>query len=194
MITKNEKKVLRMLFAELGKDNSINQIAKACNLAPNGAFKILRKFEKEGILEAKNIANIKSYKLNFNNEKTRNILELSLIPEINGRIKFRLDDLKPLKELTISCIIFGSYIDPKKEPNDLDILFILDKNKFTSFKTKSSQIYQIIPLKIHEVLQTKEDFEKNIAINNIITEIIKTGIILWGYKEIIELVKNEYKR
>ena len=33
MITKNEKKVLRMLFAELGKDNSINQIAKACNLA-----------------------------------------------------------------------------------------------------------------------------------------------------------------
>ena len=49
MITKNEKKVLRMLFAELGKDNSINQIAKACNLAPNGAFKILRKFEKEGM-------------------------------------------------------------------------------------------------------------------------------------------------
>ena len=59
MITINEKKILRFLLVNFNKDYSINEIARNCNLAPNGAYEILRKFEEKEILSAKKIANLK---------------------------------------------------------------------------------------------------------------------------------------
>jgi len=41
------------------EEDSINQIARKCKIAPNGTLKILKKFEREGILKFKKIANIK---------------------------------------------------------------------------------------------------------------------------------------
>jgi len=193
MLTANEKKILKMLLTTFGENYSINQIAKKCSITPNGTLKILRKFEKEGILESKKIANISSYSINFKNEKTKSILELALISDLTGKLKFRHEDLKQLKEITKACIFFGSYINSKREPNDLDILFIIDKKSFNSYKEKSLQIYKTIPVKVHDVLQTEEDFSKNIKNKDkVVLETLKTGIILWGYKKIIELIENEY--
>lgn len=195
MFTLNEKNVLKMIFTVLDNEYSINNIAKNCNITPNGALKILKKFEKEGVLKSKKVANIKSYSINFENEKTKNILELVLIPDLRGRLKYRIEDLSLLREVTKAAIIFGSYVDLKKEPNDLDILFILGKTKFKAYKDKSSRIYEIIPVKVHDVLQTEEDFKANIIKKDkVILEILKKGIILWGQKKIVELVENGYKK
>jgi len=195
MLTINEKKVLKLLFTAFDEDYSINNIAKKCSLSPNGAAKILNKFEKQGILKPKKIANIKSYKINFENEKTPIILELTLIPKLEKRLKYRLDDLKELKEITKICIIFGSYINISKKPNDLDILFVLDKNNFKKYKKKLPNLREIIPVKIHDVLQTEEDLKQNIIQKDkIILDILKTGIILWGQKTIVEIIKDVYKR
>lgn len=195
MLTTNEKKVLRILLTLFRENYSINQIAKECSITPNGTLKILRKFEKEGILKSKKIANIIAYSIDFNNEKTKNVLELSLSEDLTGRVKFRYEDLMPLKEITEVCILFGSYIDLKKEPNDMDVLFILNKLQFKEYKEKSLQIYKTIPIKVHDVLQTEEDLKKNIANNDkVIIEILKKGKIFWGSKKIIEIIENEYKR
>lgn len=184
-----------MLLTSFGEDYSINQIAKNCNIAPNGALKILRKFEKEGVLKSRKIANINSYSINFENDKTKNIIELTLISDLTGKLKFRYEDLKPLKDVTKECIAFGSYTNLKKEPNDLDILFILDREKFKLYKEKSSQIYKTIPVKVHDILQTEEDFKENIKNRDrVVIEILRTGIVLWGYRKIIELIENEYKK
>jgi len=195
MITNNEKKVLKMLLYAFEKSYSINKIARDCDLAPNGALKILRKFEKEGILEFENIGNIKSYQLNFENEKTKNILKLALIPEITGRIKFRAEDLSPLRKLASVGIIFGSYTNMKKEPNDIDLFLIISNNEFNNYKKETSQIYKTIPIKVHDVIQTKKDVIENLRKKDeVIIEILKTGIILWGYDEIINIIENGYKR
>jgi len=195
MLTHNEKKVLRVLLTLFKENLSINQIAKKCSITPNGTLKILRKFEKEGILKSKKIANIISYSINFENEKTKNILELSLNEELTGRVKFRYEDLKILKEITDACILFGSYIDQKKEPNDMDVLFILNKLQFKKYKEESLQIYKTIPIKVQDILQTEEDFKKNIANKDkVILEILKTGKIFWGSKKIISIIENEYQR
>src|SRR3989344_6596713 len=87
MLTKNEKKVIRTLLFSFGEEYSINETARRCNLAPNGALKILKKFAEEGIIILKKIGNISSYLINFTNSKTRSILELSLIEEANKNIK-----------------------------------------------------------------------------------------------------------
>lgn len=193
MLTNNERKVLRLLLTAFDRNYSINNIAKECDLAPNGAYKILKKFEQEGVLKAKRIVNIKSYAINFDDEKTESILELALIPTLEGRIKYRLEDFKPLKEITKTCIIFGSYTDLKKEPNDMDVLFIIDKKNFKEYKKRLADI--IVPVKIHDILQTEEDLKDNIITKDkIILQILTTGLILWGQKTIIQVIKNVYKR
>ena len=189
MLTVNEKKVLRLLIAAFSRDYSINQIARECGLAPNGALKILNKFEKEGILAIKRIANLNSYRLNFENEKTKLILELALIDAMEGRIKNRLDDLKGLKEAAKVCILFGSYTDLNKKPHDLDVLFVIDDYK--KYKRKLASI--IVPAKIHDVIQTKQDLKDNIAKGDeVVLSIIRKGTVLWGHKFIVEVIHDVY--
>jgi len=194
MLTENEKKVLRLLITAFDSDYSINSIAKETGLAPNGAFKILKKFEGEGILKAKKIANIISYKLDFENEKTTNVLELALIPKLEGKIKYRLGDFEDLKTVTDSCILFGSYTVSKKEPHDLDVLFILDKEKFKHYKKSLAEIKDTIPAKIHDVLQTRGDLKENMLKKDmVILDILRTGVVLWGQRIIVRVVKDVYQ-
>jgi len=194
MLTHNEKKILKFLFSSFA-DQSINHIAKSCNITPNGTLKILKKLEKEGILKRKEIGKLHSYYLDFNNEKTTAILNIALREEFIERVKYRFDDLSPLRDLTDAAIIFGSYLDIKKEPNDLDILFIIKPDKFKEYKKASLRVFQAIPTKVHDVLQTEEDLKNNlIKHDKVIFEILRTGIIFWGHEKLIEIVKNEYKR
>ena len=95
-------------------------------------------------------------------EKTDNILELSLMHKLKGRIKYRLEDFKNLRGIAYSCIVFGSYISPKEQPSDLDIFFVINKNNFEGYKRALNDIKNIVPIKIHDVLQTEDDFKKNI--------------------------------
>ena len=193
LLTTKEKTVLRLLMSSYDTVYSINNIAGECGLSPNGAFKILKKFEKEGILTAKNIANIKSYRINFDNEKTHLILELALASEIIGKIGCRLEDLKALKEITECSVLFGSYL-LKKEAHDLDVLFILNKGKYKEYAKRLTEIKEIIPAKIHDVIQTKEDLIENIKKKDkVILEIIRKGIVLWGQRIIVKVIQDVYQ-
>ncbi|MDP1695060.1 MAG: hypothetical protein Q8L34_05980 [Candidatus Woesearchaeota archaeon] len=192
MLTVNEKQVLRFLAASIGKDYSINDIARECKLTPNGAYKLLSKWEKEDVLNAKTIANIRSYKLNFENEKTRNILNLAFMATtLQGRIKLRTEDLKPLKSMTQICIIFGSYTTAKKNPADLDIVFVLEKKNFEKYKQMLSKVQEITPIKIQDIIQTTKDLEQNIKKKDpVIAEVIKKGIVLWGFDVLVKVIAN----
>jgi hypothetical protein len=192
MLTPNEKKVLKLIIFSFDTDYSINQIAKECKLSANGAYKILLKYEKEGILQHKNIANLKSYKIDFKSDKTASILELVLIPELDKKIKLRLDDLKEVREVSSACIFFGSYIN-KKDPNDLDVIFVIDKNKYKNYSEKIAVAKEIIPIKVHDVVQTFEDLKQNIlSKDKIVLSALKEGVILWGYNVVIQVIKDVY--
>lgn len=191
ILTENEKRVLRFLAAT-EKDYSINDVAKACGITPNGAYKMLRKLEKEGVLLAKHIANIKAYKPDFQNEKTARIYELAFMPDaIQGRLKLRSDDLERLKAVTKACVIFGSYITAKQKPEDLDALFVVEKNDFESYKKVLAKVQDIAPVKIHGVVQTTEDMRQNLKKNDhIITEALQKGVALWGFDTIVKVIKK----
>lgn len=196
MLTNNERKVLRLLLASPLEHFSVNQIARMCKLSPNGAYKILKKFELEGILNPVSIANIISYKLDFENPKTQRVLELALSPkQLSSRIKQRMEDLKPLKAAALACILFGSYATAKTLPNDLDVLFILDRKNYEKYSKLLNEIRAICPTKIHDVIQTKADFSTSIKDKNAaVISTVKEGIILWGEEIIVEVVKNFYQK
>lgn len=195
MLTKNEKKVIRTVLFAFGEEYSINEIARRCNLAPNGALKILKKLEKEGILIFRRIANISVYSIDFSNSKTKSLLELALIEEGNNRVKNRFEDIKELQEITEAGVIFGSYITEKANPEDIDLLFVLSKDNFRKYKEKAAKIYPSMPAKVHDVLQTREDLERSISKKDkVIIEILRKGFILWGQDKIIEAIKNGYQK
>ena len=154
----------------------------------------MKKFEKEGVLRFRSIGNIKSYRLNFENEKTANVLDLALIPQLDGRLKYRLEDFEKLKEITKSCILFGSYTDLKKEPNDLDVLFVLGGADFKVYKRRLEEIKSLAPVRIHDMIQTEEDLKTNLQKkNDVIIGILNKGVVLWGQKTIIKAIKDVYK-
>lgn len=195
MITNNEKKILRFLLANFNSDYSINEIAKKCDLAPNGAYEILKKFEKKDILLIKKIANTKSYKINFDNIEAKKLLELILMPDYReSKISYRYNDLKPLEEVTKLCIIFGSYLK-KEKPNDIDIIFVIRKVDYKKYSEILGKVKKIMPYKLHDVIQTKSDLEKSIKKGEkIIIQAISEGKVLWGHDFLIEVIKNVAKR
>ena len=195
MLTNNEKKVIRTLLFSFGEEYSINEIARKCDIAPNGALKILKKLAKEGIIILKKIANISSYSIEFANSKTRSILELTLIEEANNRIKNRLEDLEELKKTAELAIIFGSYITEKKNPEDIDLLFVLKEENFKKYKEETKKVYPSMPVKVHDILQTEADLEKNIIKKDkVIIEILRKGFILWGQDKLIRIIQNGYSK
>lgn len=196
MWTENEKKVLRFLFANFNSEFSINEIAKQCSLSPNGAFKILKKLEKENILKPKKISNIKAYKLNFSKPKTIKTLELILMDESrNPKISYRHEDLNPLKEYSDLCMIFGSYARGKEKPNDLDTLFIIKEKNYKKFHEALEKVKRTLPIKIHEVIQTEKDLIKKLKNNEeIMNEILNEGIVLWGQEAIVKVISDVHKR
>lgn len=193
MITEKEKIIIKKILYRLGDTDSINSLAKKCKISPNGTIKILKKFEKEGILKMKKIVNISSYSLDFNNPKTESICKLAIIEEPSDKIKPRTEDLKNLKNITEIGIIFGSYLTPKQNPNDLDIFFLLKDKNFKKYKEEIKKIYPAMPLKVQDVLQTEKDLIKNIQEkNSVIKEILQKGFIMWGHEKLISILKNEY--
>ena len=190
LLTANKKKVLRLLC--LNKDLSVNEVAKECKITPNGAYKILKKLEKEEVLKVKEIANIKAYKLNFSDKKTLLVLQLAFMSDnLSERIRLRAEDVAPLKEVTSICILFGSYITEKQKPGDLDALLVLEKKEFKQYKQIFSKVQDIVPIKIQDIIQTREDLKRNLLRNDpIVLEAVRNGIVLWGYETLAEVIKN----
>lgn len=195
VLTTNEKKVLRFLAASVGKTQSMNEVGKGCGVTSGGAFKILTKLEKEGVVRATPIANLKSYRLDFHGENTESVLHIAFVPEkLEGRIKLRAQDLRPLKSCTRICAIFGSYTTTKPNPNDLDIMFVLEKKEFSAYKHALKQAKDIIPIKIQDMIQTTEDLEENLKKGDpVISEIVSRGIVLWGFDALVKVIKNASK-
>ena len=192
LLTENERKVLRLLASTPGKEDSINQVAKNCSMTPNGVYKLLTKLEKEGILKVKPIANIKAYKLNWEEEKTIRVLELAFIPtRLEGRVKMRADDLKLLKTATKASLLFGSYITSKSQPTDLDVLFIIERKDYESYKKVLTQVQDITPIRIQDLVQTREDLVRNIKKGDpVIANALQKGTVLWGTNVLVEAMKD----
>jgi len=192
MLTPNEKKVLKYLLVNFNKDSSINQIGKECGLSPNGAYKILKKLERENVVTKIKISNLISYKVSFT-EKSKRFLELSFMEDLEGKFLQRYNDLMPLKKVTEMAVIFGSYLK-KSNPNDLDILFIFKKSNFNKYTNILKEQQGIIPVKVHDVIQTKEDFRDNFKENKVLKEAVKEGLVLWGHSFLVKVLEDVCKR
>ncbi|MBI2558497.1 winged helix-turn-helix transcriptional regulator [Candidatus Woesearchaeota archaeon] len=192
-LTVNEARVMDFLVRNFKERNSINQIAKRLKLSPMGAYKILKKLEKANAIKAEKIGNAVYYRANLDEEIGRKLAEFVLVQsEFNNTFaKVYADDLRKLKYVALSCILYGSILKAGKEAKDVDALIIIEKKDYKKVSNKLADIQQIATKRIHDIRMTKEDLAKNLKKGNeAMIDMLKYGQVLWGAGIIVEAIKN----
>ncbi|HUS49964.1 MAG TPA: nucleotidyltransferase domain-containing protein [Candidatus Paceibacterota bacterium] len=95
--------------------------------------------------------------------------------------------LAKLKSAFFIFLVFGSHAKGKPtKSSDIDIIFISNEN---DFEEKIQNIVSLLPIKTHVLVFTEEEFMrmKDSKKSNVIKEVIKNNIILYGIENYYRL-------
>lgn len=193
VLTKNEQQLVTYLWKNYTEQLSINELAKRIDITPKGAYNILKKFEKVGLVTKKTIANAVIYQFNYQNQKTKDVVKYALKSEQppNSYVAVLEKDLQLIQKMADASILFGSVLTKGLHANDLDVLAIINPKNLFALKAKIKEFESISPKKVHLVIQTKADMQKNLCKKDpVILEILRKGHILWGYDLLYQLIEN----
>jgi predicted nucleotidyltransferase len=171
-------KILALFVKDYSKELYLREIGRDSSLSLKSTQNVLAKLEKENILKSRINGKNKYFSLNLQNPLTKLFLvKAEIFKTMEFLEKYPL--LKPfLKDINnnIPLVVFGSYarLEATKS-SDIDILIIssmkiLEKNPFS---------FELIPIKIHEVKISEENFDLSVKSNEaLIKEIQEHHVIL----------------
>ncbi len=191
-ITEKEMQFILLLFKNPETEYNAHTIAKEINMSAMGALKIAKRLEKEHILTSKQLGKAIFYKLTLSNEYTQQYLTFLLKREAETAhpyIKRWITEIKKVKNAD-AALIFGSLLTKHKEASDIDVLLITDNKKFPLLKKEIEAINLLNDKKIHPIYQTEKDFISNIKKEDKIILNALKGIIVFGEKTIIGVMKQ----
>jgi len=184
----NERKILLLLFKNTLELFNSRVLAAKIGISHVGVFKIMKKLEEKDIVVSRMIGKARVYSINNRNPIARKEVELALMLESQNNLRW-LEEFKDLKNIAESAILFGSILRNEKEARDIDLLIISEEKNFSAIKKFIESKNNVLNKKIHPIIQTKEDFNKDFMNKNKVTlEIIKTGVILFGQENINNLL------
>lgn len=192
LLTKNENKVIDLLLRNFYESLTIREISRRTNTTPMGARKILNKLKSNDILTSRRIGTGVFYRMNLQNKMALKISELVLSQcRINPFAKVYAEYLEVFKDSTNGCILFGSILAKGEKARDVDVMLLLEKEQFRKTEKLCSELSKSKSKEIHFILQTKEDFIKNLREkNSTVLGILRTGTVLWGESNIVEAISN----
>ena len=191
-ITQNEMNVLLTLFKDFDTGYNANSLSKKIGLTSMGALKILKNLEKEGLLKSTQLGKAVFYKLNFS-KYTKAYLNFLLQKEAEQslpRIKRWVKELRRFQKTANIGVLFGSVL--KKETfKDIDLLLVLEQSQIRDVNKLVAELNKVNIKKLHLVKQAKKDLESNLKKKDkVILSIVKNGIVLFGYDELIGVIEN----
>ncbi|MCD4760161.1 nucleotidyltransferase domain-containing protein [archaeon] len=169
-IQKKEPKTIREISKEIKSDYKITHTATQKLLEKK--ILISKTIGKSILCELNNSYNSKIYKAE--EERKEKLLKNKNIKQLYQEI------LSKIKSSFFIFLIFGSYSQGKQsKSSDIDILFISNEK---NFENKISDIISLLPLKIHSLVFTEEEFirMKDAKKSNVVQEAIESNIILYG--------------
>ena len=170
-------KTIREISRALEKDYKI--IHTAVQLLVNKSIIITETIGSSTLCRLSNNYGIEVY--TAESERRENILKNKNIEQINKEINTKI------KTSFYILLLFGSYAKNKQKiKSDIDLMFISNEK---DFENKVSDIINLMPLKVHALTFTEEEFirMKNNKELNIVKEGIENNIILYdieGYYRI----------
>lgn len=156
MLTKRQLKLFKPFQANIFKEYSYKDIAKASQEKSNNALRIaLNQFIKEKIISERTVGNLKLYRVNTANELCYSYLDLLKYEDFPSTVEYSIRALKEeIEEYTMfySLVIFGSYATGKQHKgSDLDVAILLpDKKQENNMKIAENmnKSKAIVPLHI----------------------------------------------
>jgi DNA-binding Lrp family transcriptional regulator len=191
--TKEMETVLRIVKSPEVMYNA-NSLANDLKMSAMGGLKIVKRLEKEGILVAKKIGQATVYRINTENEYARKFVALLLSREVlheASLVRRWVNEIKKVKNSDIA-MLFGSVLH-KKDPNDIDVLFVTDKKRFSKLEEEIRELNQINIKQIHPMYQSEGDIITNIQKRDKpLLNAIK-GIVVFGEEEFIQIYNESRK-
>ena len=186
-ITENHLQVLLLFTNGFNREYYIREVQKLLKISPRTSQLILNDLENKCILESKTKGKIKDYTIKRNSLSQRYIIfceQYKAIAFLEKKliIKEIIEKINPFIEGI--GIVFGSYAkDIAKKDSDLDI-FVIGKYNKEKIK-KVSKTYGIeISIKCYPL----KTFEKNLANDILLKEILKNHIIFLNAGQFIKAV------
>lgn len=183
-----EQKILNVLFKDFIEIYNSRSISKIVGISHPGAFKILKKLEKNRITKSRHIGRAVTYSLNFENPMTKNLIENALIAESQEYQRW-IEEFKEIHEMSLFVILFGSIIKNENLAKDIDLFVVCEQSNQSDIQKIIKEKNKISNKKIHLILQTEKDFLKDLHnTNKVGLEIVKTGIVLFGQDKFIKMI------
>jgi len=190
-ITKKEMESVLTILKNPNKDYNANNLSLDINISRMGALKIVKRLEKQGLLKSKKLGKSVFYKINLDNEYAIEYIIFLLkleAEQTSPYVKRWVSELRKIRNASI-IILFGSIFDKNGKANDIDALFVTNQENFSKLKKEAERINELSEKKLHPVYQTIDDLKNNIKKNDkVILNAIK-GIIVFGYKDLMEVLK-----
>lgn len=186
-ITANFLLILSLFTNGYSKEYYIREVQKLLNVSPRTAQLILEDLEKKAVLESKIKGKIKAYKI----KKSDMAIEYLIMTEHYKKICFLKKHLL-IREIASKApffsngivAVFGSYAKGiEKKDSDIDV-FIAGNYNNNEVK-KISKLYGI---EINVKNYSLSAFEKSIANDSLLKEIIRNHIILSNAESFVRLV------
>ncbi|MBD3209423.1 nucleotidyltransferase domain-containing protein [Candidatus Woesearchaeota archaeon] len=169
------------------KDYYVREVGKLLNLSPRTAQLILEDLEQKGVVASKTKGKIKIYKLQ-RNESTKKYLVFAEHYKSLAFLEKKLSLKEIIEKITPHIkgigVLFGSYARGlEKEDSDVDI-FVAGSYDDDNIK-KVSKKYGI---DINVTCYPKKTFEKNVAKDVFLNEVLKHHVVFLNAERFIQVV------
>jgi hypothetical protein len=188
ILTEKEKESLLILFKDFSSYYNANSLSKKLGISHVGAQKILKRFKEKDLTTTRHLGKSIIHKLKVNDDYKKKLLSFVLADEANNFKRWK-DEFKALFKKGRIVMIYGSAIKNYKTANDIDIMIITKKSEADEVNNILNEKAGILPKEIHAMKLTEKDLLKNIK-EQAVVDIIKNAIVLYGYDEFVEVVKN----
>src|SRR3989344_4757423 len=128
-----DKHILTILLKDLSTTHTATSLSKQLKMSRWGTWKIIKKLEEDELVIYNKIGSgktgTKSIMLNWNNVLSEKALAFSLTQEAlkYSRWRYNFSDLEKVVDF---LILFGSILHSSKAANDIDMIGVVNKNKF----------------------------------------------------------------
>ena len=157
-------KGVEYLVRNIAEKFNVNQIARNLKISVGSAYKILKLLEKKQVLIAEKIGNGLYYNLNLENKEAENLVPLVLIESRNKSLagnpyaSIYAKDIQETETFSKAAILFGSIL-VRKDANDIDVLFIIDKGNTNKVEDFCLKLSNLRPKSVNPLMMTGADFK-----------------------------------
>lgn len=188
-----DTKILKILFKEFSAKHTVTSIAKELEMTRIGAWKALKRMEKQKLVVLIRIGAGKTstyiISLNWENQVLEKTLSLALTEEAVKSQRWA-DNFKELENKVRFFMLYGSILN-SKDANDIDVLVVAKNNKFPEIDSDIVRIQKTQIKKIHALNFTEEEFKQELKKpNKVFIDAIKKGIILFGQENFIKFMRG----